>query len=216
MDKLSLLGVNPEVTKSEFLCRLGQHNSQTVSSLRLSLFNEVRCLSLLGDGDEPVTRKKSHQGKSVKLKHAEDVWDLVRSIRNNTPVNRVLLMNGKRSLLSLNESRSKSFSRRCPEGEGVRPLSPVNEDVDQLAHVSTVEENTPLIDNVFKSTVLSSLSSLKSGLAELKSNVRLVEQRQVESCNLQGTLCKAVPVFSTFVFHILMISHWERMACRFC
>ena len=195
MDKLSLLGVNPEVTKSEFLCRLGQHNSQTVSSLRLSLFNEARCLSLLGDGDEPVTRKKCHQGKSVKLKHAEDVWALVCSIRNNTPVNRVLLKNGKRSLLSLNESRCKSSSRRCPEGEGVRPLSPVNKDVDQLACVSTVEENTPLIDNVFKS---------------------LLNRGRLNLAIRNGTLCKAVPVFSTFVFHILMISYWERMASRFC
>ena len=40
---------------------------------------------------------KSHQGKSEKLKHAEDVWALVSSIRNNTPVNHVLLKNRKRS-----------------------------------------------------------------------------------------------------------------------
>ena len=84
MDKLSQLNyVNPEVPKSEFICRLGQLNDQAVSSLRLSLFNEARCLGLLEDGDEPVMRRKSHHGKSVKItKHVEDVWALVCSIRN--------------------------------------------------------------------------------------------------------------------------------------
>ena len=59
------------------------------------------------------------------------------------------------------------------------PLSPVNE------NVSTVLVNNPLIDNVFKSKVLSGLSSLKSVLAELKSNLRLVKQTHAEFCNLQ-------------------------------
>ena len=65
MDKLSQLNVNPEVPKSEFIYRLSQLNGQAVSSLRLSLFNEARCLDVLEDGDEPVTRRKSHHGKSV-------------------------------------------------------------------------------------------------------------------------------------------------------
>ena len=42
-----------------------------------SLFNDAHCLGLLEDGDEPVTCKKSHEGKSVKEKHAEDVLALV-------------------------------------------------------------------------------------------------------------------------------------------
>ena len=114
-------------------------------------------MGLLGDGDEPVIRKKSHQGKSVKLKYTEDVWVLMFSIRNNTPVNCMRLKNGKRSLFSLNESQCKSISHHCPgEGEGDqppnchfagRPLSSVNENVDLLTHISTVVKNSPLIEN---------------------------------------------------------------------
>ena len=33
---------------------------------------------------------QSHHGKSVKTKHVEDVWALVCSIRNETPVNRAM------------------------------------------------------------------------------------------------------------------------------
>ena len=62
---------------------------QAVSALRLSLFDEARGLGLLEDGDEPVTRRKSHHGKTVKVKHAEDVCALVCSIRSNSPVSHV-------------------------------------------------------------------------------------------------------------------------------
>ena len=57
--------------------------------------------------------------------------------------------------------------------------------------ISQVQERTatnPLSDNVFKSTVLSSLASLKSELAEVKSDLRRVEQRQVTNHQPQSTV----------------------------
>ena len=147
---------------SEFICRLSRLNHQVVSALRLSLFIEAHDLGLLEGGDEPVTHRKSHHGKSVKTKHAEDVWALVCSIKNNTPhapVSHVLLKNGKRSASRLDEQSRRNTISRCSSlsssGEG--NLTPNDNTAAEASPLllaglcnETQTQNGPLNDDVFK------------------------------------------------------------------
>ena len=157
------------------------------------------------------------------------MWALVCSIRNSTPVNRVLLKNGKRSLTSLKQSRCNTILRHSPDEEGVLPPDDTvetfsalgRESVDSQVRVqerpdicNDIMSSNSLSDDVFKSTVLSGLSSLKSELAEVKLDLRHVEQRQVNNsppqCAAQNHPCLLY----------LRLSHAHdsplgRMVCRF-
>ena len=61
-------------------------------------------------------RKGWGGGKSVREKHADDIWTLVNVIRNRQQVRRVLLRNGKRSRTTLVQSqeRHREMSSRIP------------------------------------------------------------------------------------------------------
>lgn len=121
MDMLQYFCVNVDLSCEEFNRRLLQGNSgEQISGLRSSLFLEAQDRGLADAGDELVGRRKS-AGKSIKDKHAEDIWELVGAINRCEVVPRVLLKNGKRTkgelLLSREKARSKGESKMA-KGKG--------------------------------------------------------------------------------------------------
>ena len=69
-----------------------------LSSVREDLLNNAVVCGLADKGDILVARRKGGGvGKSVREKHAEDIWVLANTLRNLQHVLRVLLRNGKKS-----------------------------------------------------------------------------------------------------------------------
>ena len=118
MEKLRIL-MNTELVKSEFIKTLDTTvtSDQVIRDVRLALYDEARSKGLMDEGDQPVNRRKSAKGKTVKVKHIDDIWCLMCSIKNSRQVEHVLLKNGKRSLKGLEQSRkltSTSSAKTTP------------------------------------------------------------------------------------------------------
>ena len=84
-----------------------------VHGLRASLFIEAVEKCLTDCGDRLVTRKKVGGGKTVKEKHAEDVWSLTGVIP------RTLLQNGKRAKEEWMRSQAKMRGEASDSDVGV-------------------------------------------------------------------------------------------------
>ena len=62
--------VNTELAKSEFVSTLTSTASsdQVIKNVRLALYDKARCKGLTDEGDQPVERRKSATGKTVREK----------------------------------------------------------------------------------------------------------------------------------------------------
>ena len=108
MDILPHFGVSSELSEEEFVRRLVRGSTQDqVRDLRLALFLEAVEGDLADGGDKLVMRKKVGGGKTVKDKHAVDVWVLVGAIRRCERIPRTLLRNGKRAKEEWQKSQEK-------------------------------------------------------------------------------------------------------------
>ena len=76
-----------------------------MKELRIALYKDAHGRGLM-DVYAPVERRKCGS-KSVKQKHIEDAWELVRAIQEKWEVPRVLLRNGKRSRCEWLRSQEK-------------------------------------------------------------------------------------------------------------
>ena len=116
MELLPHFGVNGELSKEEFVRRLGREcTADQVRELRLSLFEDAVRKDLADIGDELVQRKKMGGGRSVKEKHIDDSWLLVGAIKRCECVPRILLKNGKRARNDLLKSQAKLREKRSGE-----------------------------------------------------------------------------------------------------
>ena len=108
MELLPHFGVSGELSKEEFVRRLGREcTAVQVRELRLSLFKDAVRKDLADIGDELVQRKKMGGGRTVKEKHMDDSWLLVGAIKRCECVLRILLKNGKRARNDLLRSQAK-------------------------------------------------------------------------------------------------------------
>ena len=94
MDILTHFAVSFELSRDQFIRRLGSASTEHVRELRSTLFLEAVDLGFADCGDELVARRKVGGGKTVKDKHTEDIWELVGAIRRCENVPRILLKNG--------------------------------------------------------------------------------------------------------------------------
>ena len=155
------------------------------------------------------------------------MWALVCSIRNKTQVNRALLKNGKRSLTSLKQSRRNTISRHSPDDEeGMLPdtvetfsvldCENMDSQVQERSDVyNDIMSSNSLSDDVFKSTVLNGLASLKSELAEVKSDLRLVEQKQQVNNNQPQCAVQSHPCLLYLCLSCAHDSPLAKLVCRF-
>ena len=112
MESLSSFGVNLELSRQEFLRKLLRYSDEgRLVSLRDDLFASAVASGLADTGDALVTRRKVGGGNSLKEKHVDDIWVLVRAFKQKAPVPRVLLKNGKRSKSGLSQSQARQVSK---------------------------------------------------------------------------------------------------------
>ena len=95
MDRLTSHGILLDVSAAELERTIIRSlSADSISSIRNDLFTEAMDASLATVGDALVKRRKTNGGKSVKQKHASDIWQLVCSLKNKTSAPRMLLRNG--------------------------------------------------------------------------------------------------------------------------
>ena len=150
-----------------------------MANLRLHLYDEARKQGLMEEGDQPVKRLKRATGKLV-LKHVEDIRSVVRSIRNNQPIDRVLLKNGKRSLQKLKKSQEAVVATdfvqilSAENGISVEQISAQGlscAPIDNSGFVSGVDSAAPymslfsdpmITDATFRSTVIKEIRMISA------------------------------------------------------
>ena len=108
MDSLVTRGINTNLRPSELENSLLALDNDLLANIRLLLFAEAKASGLVMDGSQPVLRKKTNGGKSVRQKHVADIALMVHSIKNNTPLPRMIMKNGKRSAERWLASQSQS------------------------------------------------------------------------------------------------------------
>ena len=135
-------------------------------------------------------------GKSLREKHAEDIWTLVGTIRNHQAVPRVLLRSGKKSKATLEQSQERVRSaQQCSQdfrsaesaceaivsasvasaigitADGVRAsTSPAESDGSLIESivVSGSSSSVGSIDSTFKSTILRDINLLRNSITEIQ------------------------------------------------
>ncbi len=111
MDALTRIGINPELTGEDLVLSLLLHHSEDqLCTARNQLFEETKGLGLAHPKDILVKRLKRANGPSLKKKFAQDVAELAIAIKNEQPVPRVLLKNGKPAASAFAESRERRLS----------------------------------------------------------------------------------------------------------
>ena len=91
MERLREIGLDPNSTRFEYLDLLSTQSTDVLLNLRSALFLECHESDLLHQGDELVSRRVTHTGKSLSVKLSEDICSLIISLKNQTAVARTLL-----------------------------------------------------------------------------------------------------------------------------
>ena len=91
MERLREIGLDPNSTRFECLDLLSTQSTDVLLNLRSALFLECHESDLLHQGDEIVSRRVTHTGKSLSVKLSEDICSLIISLNNQTAVARTLL-----------------------------------------------------------------------------------------------------------------------------
>ena len=98
MDALIRTGVDLDNTKDVLVSSLQLLLSeQTLTNLRVQLFDEAKCAGLVHPSDNLVRRQKRAVGPTLVTKYATDIAKLCYAIKHQQPVSRTLFKNGKRS-----------------------------------------------------------------------------------------------------------------------
>ena len=136
MELLPHFGVNGELSKVEFVRRLGRECTvDQVRELRLSLFEDAVRKDLADIGDDLVQRKKMGGGRTVKEKHIDDSWLLVGAIKRCECVPRILLKNRKRARNDLLKSQAKLREKLNGECQTTDVSENVRDDAeDEMKH----------------------------------------------------------------------------------
>ena len=168
MNRLVNHGINLDMCVSELGRSITRSLSAgSISSIRNDLFLEATESALTTPGDALVTRRKTNGGKTVKEKHASDICQLVGAIKNKTAIPRTLLRNGKRSLDEFTASQARHQVTLLHHMLNASQLS---------------EPDTPMVNvpddsttTVFRSTVVSDISSLKSSIDSLREDIQVLK-----------------------------------------
>ena len=112
MDALDGVGVNPDLPRETLVAALLQSlcTEDGLRDMRVKLFNTALNMGLAHPKDVLVKRLKWAVGPTLVTKYANEIADLCYAIRNEHPLPRTLLKNGKRSASLFMASRSRSPS----------------------------------------------------------------------------------------------------------
>ena len=113
-------------------------------------------------GDELVSRRCTSRGKPLPVKLSEDVYSLIHCLKNNLPVPRNVIKNGKRDKAYLESSRAAAQSQMPTE----RSQSSQNSN-----SISFQVNHAAYIDKVALSSIMSDLNDMKESVRALRSEV---------------------------------------------
>ena len=184
MSALVNIGVNPDLPKDSLISALLESCTEDVlRSTREDLFIHAKEKGLAHPKDILAKRLKRSVGPSLKKKYATDIADLCYTIRNNQPVPRTLLKNGKRSAAIFVAQRD---SPRCqsPQQQTNRPNIPPQ----STAPVGLCGPNFPSSqcsdcheNHRAFTTLTRELGNLRHEVAQLKSDV--ANLRSASNCD---------------------------------
>ena len=138
MEKLRALGINPNALKSELVCALSTLTMDVLLTVREDLLTEYKDNTLVTPGDELVSRRVTRTGKPLKEELAEDIWTLLRCLKQGTFVPCTLVKNGKRYMSSLETSRTSLLLTAHVSG------TPLNIHLDDLPTTANPPNNASL------------------------------------------------------------------------
>ena len=127
MDALNGIGVNPDLPRETLVAALLQSlcTEDGLRGMRVKLFDTALNMGLVHPKVVLVKRLKRAVDPTLVTKYATDIADLCYAIRNEHPLPRTLLKNGKRSASVFIASRSKSPSGRLtPHAVNLPSCSP--------------------------------------------------------------------------------------------
>ena len=178
MDALDGVGVNPDLPRETLVAALLQWSEDGLRDMRVKLFDTALNMGLAHPKDVLVKRLKRAVGPTLVTKYANDIADLCYAIRNEHPLPRTLLKNGKRSASVFMASRSRSPSSHLTPHAVNLPSSPPQ----SPGRNPSPDRNSP--DSIFHPKQKGAIASLTSELGSLR---RSVTQLKSEVMNLRNS-----------------------------
>ena len=168
MEALSRIGVNPDLKREDLVSSLLlSHSEDQLEAARTQMFEEAKRMELAHPKDILVKRMKRAIGPPLRKKYALDVAELIYVVKNNQPVPRTLLKNGKRSATAFADSRDRRPSTDSPALEPNPSVTPPTapQQYQDLAKEEYHEGNGSI------STLAKEIYSLRSELSHLRTEV---------------------------------------------
>ena len=197
MDALTRIGIDPELTREDLVSSLlFNHSEDQLSAVRTQLFEDTKSHGLAHPKDILVKRLKRANGPSLK-KLAQDIADLTLAVKNNHPVPRVLLKNGKRAASTFVELRERRPSIAAINTD--LSISPTQRETPSEAPILAPVEQEPASLGS-KSILMKEINTLRSDLSHLKSEVSDLKREKrdsstsVDTCLLYVRLKCPIPV----------------------
>lgn len=189
MDRLQELGIDYNAPTSEYLPVLSSFPIHSLLSLREELFQSATSRGQTTEGDILVSRRDTRR-TSLSHKLAEDTIALMICLKNNTPVPRSLLKNGKRSKDYLQHSRqsqtelSSQLTPSSPNSLSQCPVShPANSDSSRVLNPPHSTEPTSTNNSVRFSSLMREVNLLREDVNSLKRDVSSLAR----NCQAQPT-----------------------------
>ena len=183
MEKIHELGVDLNSPTSESLPLLISLPLHVLLTLRNEIFTEASSLGLTCEGDVPVSRRDSRL-KPLNTKLAEDIISLLICIKNESPVVRTLLKNGKRRKYDLDASRRSEITNSQESTLSSQEASPDSSVVPSTASIpslsSTLNESTRF------SSLMKDINLLRNEVKDLKKDISLLHH-QKQSTSVPST-----------------------------
>ena len=139
MDLIRELGVDPSLPRKDLESKLLKipHPKSRLNELRRLLFSAAQKADLANTKDILMNRRDAATKPAVE-KYAEDVCEIVHSLKNDVQVKRTLVSSGKRSSDHLQNARQKRSSPQLIQQSSLHSLATHRE-----GSSSTTEETPP-------------------------------------------------------------------------
>ena len=200
MESVRVLGVNVNAPASESSAVLASASLSQLLSARNELFSEATSLGDTKDGDELVSRRDSRKNP-LNQKLSDDVINLLMCIKNETPVSRSLLKNGKRNKEYLDISRSVNVESSVPS----IPSSSSSSSSQTAGHRSNPSSSDRTwSDSVRTTTMMKDINLLKNEVEvkDLKRDIALLHRQNhstavPSTCHVRITFPQINPISAT-------------------
>ena len=183
MEKIHELGVDLNSPTSESLPLLISLPLHVLLTLRNEIFTKASSLGLTCEGDVPVSKRDSRL-KPLNTKLAEDIISLLICIKNESPVVRTLLKNGKRRKDDLDASRRSEITNSQESTLSSQEASLDSSVVPSTASIPSI--SSTLNESTRFSSLMKDINLLRNEVKDLKKDISLLHH-QKQSTSVPST-----------------------------